>query len=106
MSEFIDSLNKHEVRVYPPRVEIKTSDIADMLANVIEGGAAQQYAVASKLVEPLNNLIKPLARKVGFMFRDPETNQLTYVNRVSETVNEVTTYGWAKGRAIPPKATN
>ncbi|MDO8635932.1 MAG: hypothetical protein Q7R34_06770 [Dehalococcoidia bacterium] len=103
MSDFINTLNAHEVRVYPPRIELHTAEIADMLASVIEGGPAQQYAVASALVAPLNNLIKPLARRIGFMFNDPETKLLTYVDRLTETVGNITTYSWAKGRALPPK---
>jgi hypothetical protein len=102
--DFIESLNENEVRVFPPRIELQAAEIAPLLKDVVEGGVMQQVAVAMAIAEPLNKLLQPKAKRVGFMFRDPETGESTYINRKSSVnSNNETVWAWAKGRVSQPR---
>ena len=80
--EFAQALNEFDVRVFPPKTQITPADIMPALNGVIQGDGYQQYAVAAALAEPINQLLKKSSRRgVGFMFRDPDSKKLHFLNQ-------------------------
>jgi|SRR3990167_11051820 len=103
--EFAQALNEFDVRVFPPKTQITPADIMPALNGVIQGDGYQQYAVAAALAEPINQLLKKSSRRgVGFMFRDPDSKKLHFLNqKPTDAVNPQTgktIWTWIKGREV------
>ena len=81
--EFAQALNEFDVRVFPPKTQITPAALA----------------------EPINQLLKKSSRRgVGFMFRDPDSKKLHFLNqKPTDAVNPQTgktIWTWIKGREV------